>query len=209
VTRVFFDLIFFQDIHERMNFFRLGFQAGTIRLLSRLGLAILNFLFPIPAMAFMKSIAVLAILLALVSISFAGCASSAYSKTCASCSFDQYGKVDQSCSKGYQNSGTACVSATYPIMSGKYALGQCPGVDSCADELRSCTAQMGSGNDKEDCTQGSMEVCYAAADQCVRSAAVKCGEVEGQTCDAPAGAVFLLFIGMGYVAMKKEGERKR
>ena len=155
-------------------------------------------------MAISKTMIMFAILLVLASGSFAGCASSAYSKTCASCSFDQYGKVDQSCSKGYQNSGTACVSATYPVMSSKYALGQCPGVDSCANELRSCTAQMGTGNDKEDCTKGSMGVCYAAADQCVKSAAVNCGELQNYNmCGAPAAMFFLLFAGMGYAAMKR------
>ena len=90
-------------------------------------------------------------------------------------------------------------------MSGKYALGQCPGVDSCANELRSCTSYHGTGNDQADCAEGSMGRCYAAADQCVKSAAVTCGELQDYNmCGAPAAMMFLLFAGIGYAAMGKE-----
>jgi hypothetical protein len=153
-------------------------------------------------MAITKTMMVFAILLVLISGSFAGCASEAYAKTCASCGFDKDGKVDQSCSKGYQTSGTACVSTSYPIMAGKYATGQCPQVDECAAELSSCNAQMSTGDDKADCAEGSKASCYAAADVCTRSAAVKCGEIENQTCGGSSAAFVLLFAGLGFVHLK-------
>jgi hypothetical protein len=134
---------------------------------------------------------------------FAGCAQDAFNKACGSCTFDANGKIDKSCQSGYQSSGTTCVSASYPIMAGKYAAGQCPEVDSCASELRSCTAQVSGGNDKADCQEGSVTTCYAAADICVRQAAVKCGEIENQQCTgAPAGLILLL-AGVGFVSRKR------
>jgi len=131
----------------------------------------------------------------------AGCAQDAYSKACASCSFDASGKIDKSCQQGYQSSGTACVSSKYPIMAGKYAAGQCPQVDACADELRSCTAQYSTGDDKADCQEGSVAVCYSAADQCTKQAAIKCGEVE-QQCPGSAAA-FILLIGASLFLYRK------
>lgn len=153
-------------------------------------------------MAIRNTVMVFAVLLVFASGVFAGCASDAYAKACASCSFDGYGKIDQSCSGGYQSGGTACVSASYPIMAAQYAQGKCPQVDSCADELRSCTAQYNSGNDKADCQEGSIGICYAAADQCVKQAAVKCGEIEKQ-CPGSSASFILLFAGLGYVAIKR------
>jgi hypothetical protein len=141
------------------------------------------------------------VVLLFAGVSFAGCASDAYKKTCSSCTFDQYGKVDSSCSSGYKSSGTACVSTSYPIMAGKYAAGQCPEVDACASELSSCTSQYGTGNDSEDCREGSMAVCYSAADQCVKSAAVKCGEIEGQQC-APSFALLAVLAGALFFSRK-------
>jgi hypothetical protein len=130
---------------------------------------------------------------ALASIASAGCALDAYNKACGSCSFDAQGKIDKSCQQGYQASGTACVSSSYPIMAGKYAAGKCPEVDACADELRACTSQYSTGDDKADCQEGSVAVCYSAADQCTKSAAAKCGEVQ-QPCQGSAAA-FVLLVG--------------
>jgi hypothetical protein len=152
-------------------------------------------------MAISKAPIVFAILLALASVSFAGCAADAYSKTCASCAFDENGKVDQSCKSGYQSSGTTCVSVSYPIMAGKYAEGKCPAVDSCAEELRSCTAQYSSGNDRADCQEGSNAICYAAADECVKKAAIKCGEIE-KSCPGSAAGFILLFAGLAFVKLR-------
>jgi len=146
-------------------------------------------------------IAILVFGLILAPLAFAGCAADAYSKACASCSFDQYGKIDSSCSGGYKASGTACVSASYPIMAAKYADGKCPQVDSCASELQSCVAQYNTGNDKADCQEGSVGVCYAAADQCTKSAAVKCGEIE-QQCQGSSAGFILLFAGLLFVRMR-------
>lgn len=140
-------------------------------------------------------------LFALGGIAWAGCASDAYAKTCSSCPFDADGKVDQSCKSGYQSSGTTCVSASYPIMSAQYAQGKCPAVDACADELRSCTAQYSSGNDKEDCMEGSAAVCYSAADQCVKRAAISCGEIE-KPCPGSAATFILLLCGALFVRLR-------
>ena len=143
----------------------------------------------------MKKMLVLALFGLLIGASFAvSCAADAYRKTCASCSFDANGRVDQSCSSGYKNSGISCTSTSYPIMSGKYAAGECPQVDACASELQSCVAQYSSGDDRADCNEGSLAVCYSAADSCTKSAAVACGEVE-QQCGAPS------FILMGMLAL--------
>lgn len=139
--------------------------------------------------------------LLLSGLSFAGCASDSYQKACSSCSFDQYGKIDQSCSGGYQASGTTCVSTSYPIMAGKYAAGQCPAVDACASELRSCTSQYGTGNDKADCQEGSLGICYAAADQCVAQAAAGCGE-SSPLCGAPSFALLAVLAGALFFSRK-------
>jgi hypothetical protein len=145
---------------------------------------------------------VLAVLLS-ASLSFAAsCSADSYRKVCSSCPFDKDGKVDQSCSGGYKASGTACVSASYPIMAGKYAQGQCPQVDVCAAELRACSSQYSSGNDKADCEEGSVAVCYAAADQCVQSAAAKCGEIEKQ-CPGSSATFILLLAGLGFVRFRR------
>ena len=138
----------------------------------------------------------------MLSLGFAGCASSAYNKACTSCSFDQYGKMDSSCWGGYKTSGTTCMTTSYPIMAGKYAEGKCPQVDECASELQSCAAQYSSGDDKADCQEGSLAICYAAADECTKKAAVTCGEIESP-CAAPPAALILLFAGLFFVKMRK------
>jgi hypothetical protein len=151
----------------------------------------------------MKSALFALVLLAtLAGAAYAGCALDAYNKACSGCSFDANGMVDKSCQQGYQSAGTACVSSSYPIMSGKYASGQCPQVDACASELRACTAQFSSGSDKENCQEGSVSVCYSSADECVKQAAIKCGEVEKQ-CGTPA--TFLLLIVGSVMLFKRKG----
>ncbi|MFN7991504.1 MAG: hypothetical protein U0R44_05080 [Candidatus Micrarchaeia archaeon] len=151
----------------------------------------------------MKHISLMIGLIMLAGTSYAmGCAEDAYSKACNSCSFDKDGKIDQSCSSGYQSSGKTCVSTSYPIMAAKYAEGKCPDVDSCADELRSCTAQYSTGNDNADCLEGSVAVCYSAADACVRSAASKCGEIQNP-CLGSTATFMLLFGGMAFLRIRK------
>ncbi|MEW6722180.1 MAG: hypothetical protein AB1324_02880 [Candidatus Micrarchaeota archaeon] len=152
-------------------------------------------------MKIVKIFSLIAGLLVLSGVVSAGCALDAYNKACASCQFDSNGKIDKDCQQGYQSSGTACVSTSYPIMAGKYAAGECPQVDACAEELRSCTAQYSSGNDKADCQEGSVSVCYSAADACVRSAARACGEIETQ-CPGSAAGFALLFAGIAFVKLR-------
>lgn len=140
--------------------------------------------------------------LALAGASFAGCATESYQKACASCQFDANGKIDKSCQSGYQSSGTACVSTSYPVMAAKYAEGKCPQVDDCASELRSCTAQYSTGDDKADCAEGSVAVCYSAADVCTNSAAAKCSDIENP-CKAPAAVLVMLFAGLAFIRIRK------
>lgn len=154
-------------------------------------------------MTTIKIIVLLFGLLSFAGMLHAGCAQDAYNEACTYCSFDANGKIDQSCSGGHQAAGTSCVSSLYPIMAGKYATGQCPQVDACASELRSCTAQHSSGNDKADCQEGSLSVCYSAADACMKQAAIKCGEVEKQ-CPGPS-AFILLVLGASLFYYNKKG----
>ncbi|VVC04446.1 Uncharacterised protein [Candidatus Bilamarchaeum dharawalense] len=142
------------------------------------------------------------LILILTGTLFAGCASDAYGKACASCPFDSQGKMDQNCYGGYKASGITCTSTSYPIMSGKYAEGKCSAVDECTSELSSCTAQYQSGNDKTDCQEGSLSICFAAADSCMKSAAVKCGEIESP-CATPAAGFVVLFGMLGFLKIRK------
>ncbi len=151
----------------------------------------------------MSKMFALVLVLAFASLAFsASCAADAYRKACSSCPFDENGKTDQSCSNGYKASGTACLSTSYPIMAAKYAEGKCPDVDTCASELSSCVAQYASGNDKADCQEGSVAVCYAAADECTRQAAIKCGEIQNP-CSAPSFIMLLLLAGTAFYSRKK------
>jgi hypothetical protein len=103
---------------------------------------------------------------------------------------------------GQKAAGIACTSASYPIASAKYAKGECPAIDACASELSACTAQYGSGNDKTDCAEGSVSVCYSAADQCMKQAAVKCGEVQ-TPCTGPTALILLLAGFVGFVKLRE------
>jgi hypothetical protein len=133
---------------------------------------------------------------------FAGCAADAYQKACSSCPFDENGKTDRSCMDGYKASGTACISTSYPLTAAKYAQGECPAIDECASELSSCSAQYSSGNDKADCQEGSLAICYAAADECTKQAAVKCGEIKNP-CGSASVIMLLILAGTAFVSRKK------
>jgi len=153
-------------------------------------------------MAKFNSLAICGIFLLLFSLSSAAadCSAKSYAQSCANCQFDTNGKMDAGCYSSYKNSGIRCVSTSYPIASGKYAAGQCSGIDACASELSACQSQYTSGNDKEDCQEGSVAVCYAAADQCVSQAAVKCGEIE-QQCPGSSAAIVLPFLLAGFAKL--------
>ena len=139
---------------------------------------------------------VIIVMLLLGGMLFAVCAYDAYEKACANCPFDENGKIDRSCSDSYRASGIACVSSKYPIMSAKYSAGKCPAVDACASELSSCVAQYSTGNDKADCQEGSVSVCYLESDQCIKSAAIKCGEIENE-CPGSTGLILFAILGVG------------
>ena len=129
---------------------------------------------------------------AVMAVAFAAdCAASAYAKACASCAFDENGRIDQACYGGYKASGTTCTMAAYPITAGKYQAGECPQLGACIDELNSCVNQYKSGNDRADCQEGSVSVCFAAADRCTTRAAVDCGEIQ----DPCAGASSFIVLG--------------
>ncbi len=144
----------------------------------------------------------IAAIVALCSTAFAAsCSADAYRKACSSCSFDASGKIDEQCMSGYKSEGTACLAASYPIMAAKYGAGECSAMDSCISELQSCTSQYSSGNDSADCQEGSVAVCYSAADSCALSAAPKCGEVT-QSCPGSSAGFILLLLGMGFAAAR-------
>ncbi|VVB98176.1 Uncharacterised protein [uncultured archaeon] len=128
------------------------------------------------------------------------CAAQAYSKACASCPFGPDGKIDQSCSGGYQSSGVACSATAHPIANAQYAAGKCPQIQSCIDELNSCKAQYSSGNDSADCQEGSVSVCFSAADSCVDHAAAECGEKPPE-CKTPAALLLLPLLAAGFLKL--------
>lgn len=136
---------------------------------------------------------------ALAGLALAGCAVTSYAEACSSCSFDASGKMDQGCYAGKRASGVACVSSSYPIMAGKYAAGNCSQLDACTAELNSCISQYKSGNDSADCQEGSLGVCFSAADVCTASAARECSDVPnpcgGSSALIVLGAGALLFAG--------------
>lgn len=125
---------------------------------------------------------------------FAGCAENSYLRACSSCPFDASGKMDSSCYSAKRSEGTVCVSNIYPIMAAKYAAGECPALDQCIAELQSCTAQYSTGNDRADCQEGSTRICYVAADQCTKKAAIQCGEIERE-CPGSSGLIMLTAFG--------------
>ena len=129
----------------------------------------------------------------------ASCSENAYKKACASCSFDANGKIDKGCMDGQKSAGIACVSSSYPMMSIEYAQGKCPQVDICASQLQQCLSQMGTGNDKADCAEGSATTCYVISDQCVKTAAGKCPPPKPGDCGAPT-ALILLAVGSVFAA---------
>ncbi len=120
-------------------------------------------------------------------VSAAGCAESAYRKACASCPFDANGKMDKNCYDSYQQSGISCIAQVYPIATAKHAAGQCPQIDRCAEELRSCLNIYSEYTDKEKCEIGTAQ-CFSEADSCVFYAAADCGE----KIELPCGLSFIL-----------------
>lgn len=135
---------------------------------------------------------------------FAGmtCSADAYRNSCAQCTFDANGKIDQKCYQEKKSAGIGCVSTSHAIASAAYAQGKCPGIDTCASQLQACQAQAGTGNDKADCAEGSVSVCFAAADNCVDSAARECGEKPPE-CKGPAGLIMLI-VGLAFAGFARK-----
>jgi len=136
---------------------------------------------------------------------FAGmsCAADAYARSCSGCPFDANGKIDQKCYQEKKSAGIACVSTSHAIASAAYAAGKCPGIDACASELQSCQSSYASGNDKADCAEGSVSVCFSASDQCVDKAALECGEKPPSCTGAPA--LIMLVVGLAFVGFARKG----
>ena len=152
----------------------------------------------------MKKMLILALFGLLVGSSFAGCIFTAYLDACSHCSFDENGKMNRSCSESYKQSGIACTSAKYPIMSTKYAAGQCPQVDACTSQMQACINQRTSGSEKADCEGSTIqEMCYATGENCVAEAAKACGEdLTTELC--PLNMMVLMLVGLaGFAYYRK------
>jgi len=144
-------------------------------------------------------------LLIFSSVAFAGmtCSADAYARSCAGCTFDANGKIDQKCYQEKKSAGIGCVSAAHVIASTAYAQGKCPGIDTCASQLQACQSQVGTGNDKADCAEGSVSTCFATADICVDQASRECGEKPPE-CKAPTGMI-LLVVGLVFAGFARRG----
>ena len=89
------------------------------------------------------------------------------------------------------------------MMAIEYSNGKCPQVDACSTDLQQCLAQVGTGNDKADCAEGSSATCYRMSDTCVQKAAGQCPP-QNMTglCPFPAGLIMLVLGGVflaGYI----------
>ena len=138
--------------------------------------------------------------LVLAGASFAGCSGDSYSKACSQCPFDASGKMDPDCWQQKQDEGTTCLASKYPLASAQYSQGKCPQIDDCIAELKSCSAQYATGNDKADCDEGSVGVCYAVADACTQKAAGECGEIEG--CPVPSAFILAVLLGACFLGSR-------
>ena len=115
------------------------------------------------------------------------CSQDAYRKACQNCAVDQFGKMNETCSQGYQSSGQACVASTYPVMATKYAIGMCPAVDACISTLQSCKDAFSLGNDSADCSYPPVEKCFKDSDICVDRASQNCSVPEATPVTNNAG----------------------
>ncbi|MBI5046866.1 hypothetical protein HZC07_04000 [Candidatus Micrarchaeota archaeon] len=145
--------------------------------------------------------------------SAATCAQKSYLSSCTKCTFDSTGKMNQACYQKYQDSGVACLFASYPIESVQYKLGSCPAIDVCVDRLNECKAVYSENSDKFDCEVNSIGPCFARADSCVARAVKNCsgtpsGDVSNvapdpSLCDGFLLGIMALVGGISFVRMKK------
>ena len=142
----------------------------------------------------MNKIAILLVLFLIVGLVNDGCAEDAYVKACKNCHFDEHGKMDKNCYDSYQQGGLSCIAATYPIATAKHSAGQCPQIDKCAGQLRTCMAAFNEFTDKENC-EGGATGCFIDADHCIANAAFECGEKAGlQAVPCPTEIFLILSI---------------
>lgn len=156
-------------------------------------------------MALVKLFGALMALVFLAGIASAGCGSEAYARACSSCSFDANGKMETSCYNGIKTSAISCYTTAYPVTYANYTQGKCPEVDDCISELESCKAQYTSGNDREDCREGSVGVCFASADACMSRTAAKCEGVQNPCGGTTSFILLLLGTGAVFAAWKTKG----
>jgi len=122
-----------------------------------------------------------------------GCAHDAYQEACRSCPFDEKGNMDKACYDSYTQKGIGCITASYPIATAKHAKGECPKIDVCSQQLKSCTQSYAGFTDQEKCHSG-MAICFRDADACVHDAALECGEkIDLSPCES---AIILFSIGL-------------
>ena len=75
----------------------------------------------------------------------------------------------------------------------------------CVDTLTACKDQATTGSDLQDCHGSSVAQCFKDADVCMAYAAKDCGDsVQTGGCGAPVVWIGLLFVGLGFVRMKKD-----
>ena len=122
------------------------------------------------------TIVLIALMLGFSALSFAlDCAASAYVQSCNKCTFDATtGKMDPACYSSYQSWGTKCIAEKRPLLASKYSSGNCPAVDACASALSTCKSSASSGNDKTDCLNPMVGMCFTDSDACVVAAEKKC-----------------------------------
>lgn len=100
-----------------------------------------------------------------------------FTKSCNTCSFDSSGKMDKKCWEDIQDGAKTNLALAYPSMSFKYQFGGgCAALDQCIAALQSCKALRTSGNDRSDCYQGDVMVCFKMADSCAEAANKVCTE---------------------------------
>src|SRR5512137_1691185 len=79
------------------------------------------------------------------------CAYKGYVQACECGEFDEKGTMSDKCFARGKAGSIACLTTTYPIMSGKYYAGECPTMDVCIQTLQACINVNCPGTDKEDC----------------------------------------------------------
>jgi hypothetical protein len=84
--------------------------------------------------------------------------------------------MDKACWKSYEDDGKSALALAYPIMSGKYAFGSCPQMDTCISRLSACKAAATSGSDLKDCSSTAVNNCFMMGDVCIEAANKVCAE---------------------------------